>query len=347
MKVKHIELIRAVLLSGIAVSCVEITADSGIVKEFNDFMSSNNMSNEQMKEYLKTGYSLSLLFGFRLEHVCSDYKEIENTYNFIVSRVAELMEVLGIQDDPVKVFAMFVYLYRSGYLSYNKEFYYSTDMKDMSSLNGVDVVRGTGVCRSISSMFTDVCQCLDYTAANLSVNVKNGVLGKQEGLSTVSLKDKDDGKKFARFIGKITSIIPLGNHLVTFVSTEDKALVFDPTNDVIMNMDSFRKYSLANDTGAKMTYSCFSNIVPSILGQIDLEVNVFGLNKASKKDNVQYEDFCSTYKEVLELIKDNEDIFEVFYESNLDLYKKIYDLTELQHGLIKRVVPFIPGKKRK
>ncbi len=347
MKVKHIELVRAVLLSGMIASCVEISADSGFVKEINDFMSANNMSNEQLREYIKTGYNLSLLLGFRLEHVCSDYKEIENTYRFIVSRVAELMEFMGIQDDPIKVFAMFVYLYRSGYLSYNGEFYYSTDMKDMSSLNGVDVVRGTGVCRSIASMFTDVCQCLNYSAANISVNVRNGVLNKKESLAFVPLKDKDDGKKFASVIGKVTSIIPLGNHLVSFVDTGERSLVFDPTNDVIMNMNSFRKYSFVNDTGAKMTYSCFSNLIPSILGQIDLDINIFGLNKSSKKENIQYEDYCAIYKEVLELIKNNEEIFRNFYESNALLYKRIYDLTNQQHGLVKRVIPFIPNKKGK
>lgn len=73
-----------------------------------------------------------------------------------------------------------MYLYRSGYLSVNHEFKYSNNMIDFPLLNGVDVVRGRGVCRSISSMFTDICNSVGLTASNVSVRVRPGMLKYSE-----------------------------------------------------------------------------------------------------------------------------------------------------------------------
>ncbi len=347
MKVKHLELVRAVFFTGVALSCIEITANQGIIKEFNDFLTSNNLTQDQIGDYLRMGYNLSLLVGFNLEKFCTDYREIQTLYDHVVNNVAELMEYFDIQDNPIKVFAMFVYLYRSGYLSHNKEFYYSPDMKDMSSLCGTDVVRGTGVCRSIASMFTDVCQRLNYSAANISVNVKGNVLDKRESLTTVLLHDKDNGRKFARIVGKFTSIVPLGNHLVTLVDTNKGGIVLDPTNDVVMNMDSLRSYSFVNNTGAKMTYSFVSNFAPWILGQMDTELNVVGLHKKSQGEGLDYDYYCRIYRETQELIESCPEVFERFYEANSCFYDEIYEKMEKQHGLIKRVIPIIPSKRKK
>ena len=114
---------------------------------------------EDITPYMSFAYNASILTGFQLEQLCKDYARMETFYNAVVCNIAELIEAFGIENDSVKIFALYVYLYRSGYLSVNHEFKYSNNMIDFPLLNGVDVVRGRGVCRSISSMFTD---CRSY-----------------------------------------------------------------------------------------------------------------------------------------------------------------------------------------
>ena len=166
MKIKDIEKIRLFLLGSAVVTRALTNADVA--------------SMEQVTSGLTMAYTLSVYTGFHLEQLTKDYERIESVYKLIVSNVAELMQCYGIEKDPVKVFAMFVYLYRSGYLSNDKSFMYSLNMKDLPYLCGADVIRGTGVCRSISSMFTDVCQYLGLNASNLGVKVLPKNLQKKE-----------------------------------------------------------------------------------------------------------------------------------------------------------------------
>ena len=98
MKIKHLEYIRALLLG----SSVVTTA----------------LTNSEIVD---------------LEQLTRDYEEIDGVYRLIVSNIAELVEVFNIQDDPVKVFALFVYLYRSGFLSYGKDFTFTTHYFNTSS----------------------------------------------------------------------------------------------------------------------------------------------------------------------------------------------------------------------
>lgn len=301
---------------------------------------------EQISSLCMMTYNISFLTGFHLEQFTKDYKEIENIYNFIVYRIAELIECYGINDDPVKIFALFVYLYRGGYLSKNKDFLYSFDIKDLPVLNGADVIRGRGVCRSISSMFTDVCNTVGLTACNVSVKVSSQSLDKKEQLSPINLSDEKNNKKLARIAGKVMSIFPLANHLVTIVGDGKKVGVFDPTNDIYMNMRSFGKYEFINTTGAKMSYKTISNIFPSLLGQMRTKINLFELYKYSKMEKISYEEYKQKYRELLELIKEKPEIIEAFYQINKELYDRLSTLCEEEHGMLKRMIPIIPEKRR-
>lgn len=333
MKIKQLEAIRGILLCG------------GIVTTA---LTKNNVADlEQISSICMASYNLSLLTGFHLEKLTSDYEEIKSIYNLIVNNFVELVEALEIQDDPVKVFALFIYVYRNGYLSNNKDFMYSFNMKDLAFLNGADVVRGRGVCRSISSMFTDVCKELGFTAANVSVKVSSKSLKMKEKLSPVELRAEEESGKLVRAIGKVLYLFPIANHLVTIVNDGKNVGVFDPTNDVYMNMASLGRYEFINNTGATMSYKTISNVGPLLFGQMNTKVNLLDLYKYSKMDQITYEEYKKKYEEVIELIKSNPSIFEIFYDINEYFYSLLGSLCEKQDGMVKRMVPIIPNKKSK
>lgn len=344
MKVRHIENVRLVMLASYIAAKVFVGNDDTIFREVNEFLLSNGISMEDITPYMSLAYNASVLTGFNLEQICKDYDRIDTFYNAVINNIAELIEAFGIEKDPVKVFALYVYLYRSGYLSVNKEFKYSTDMKDLPMLGGVDVVRGRGVCRSISSMFTDVCNSVGLTASNVCVKVKPNMLKMSEDLSLRGLDSEVRGKKFAKIIGKVTTVLPIGNHLITAIEHDNQTGMYDPTNDVFMHVIGSRKYGFVNNTSATMSYSFTSNIVPRIFGQMNTEVDVVHLRMLSMKQRLAYEEYKVIYDEINKFIKENEYIFEEFYKINLPYMREIEKLTKDQHSMVKRMFPIVPIK---
>lgn len=344
MKIRHIENVRLVMLASYIAAKVFVGNDDTIFREVNEFLLSNGISMEDITPYMSLAYNASVLTGFNLEQLCKDYDRIDTFYNAVINNIAELIEVFGIEKDPVKVFALYVYLYRSGYLSVNKEFKYSTDMKDLPMLGGVDVVRGGGVCRSISSMFTDVCNSVGLTASNVCVKVKPNMLKMSEDISLRRLDSEVRGKKFAKIIGKVTTVLPIGNHLITAIEHDNQTGMYDPTNDVFMHVIGSRKYGFVNNTSATMSYSFTSNIVPRIFGQMNTEVDVVHLRMLSMKQRLAYEEYKVIYDEINKFIKENEYIFEEFYKINLPYMREIEKLTKDQHSMVKRMFPIVPIK---
>lgn len=338
MKIRDIENIRALLLY--------LTIATSILSRDNSLLLESDISIEDLNSFLSIGYDLSIIFGFELEQLTKDYKEIKHYYNDVISNTSNLVKDFKFDNDPIKTFSLFVYLYRSGYLSHQKNFLYSFDMKDISLLSGVDVIRGTGVCRSISSMFTDVCNSVGLAAKNLAVRTTRNCLANGESLSIADLKVESQDKIFAKIVEKITSILPLANHLVTVIDCGNKTGVYDPTNDIFMQMYKYNRYVVINDCESYMTYNGFSNFVPKFLGQVDTEINMFKLKKLAEGLKISYEEYCDLYKVGLETIKQNLDFLEVFYQTNLPLYNDINRLTKKQHGMIKRMIPLVPKIKR-
>ena len=344
MKIRHIENVRLVMLASYIAARVFVSNDDTEFSEVNNFLLSNGISMEDITPYMSLAYNASVLVGFNLEQLCKDYERIEAFYNGVVCNTAELIEAFGIEKDPVKVFALYVYLYRSGYLSVDHEFKYSTNMKDLPMLGGVDVVRGRGVCRSISSMFTDVCNSVGLTASNVCVKVKPNMLKMSEDLSLRGVDSEVRGKKFAKIIGKVTTVLPIGNHLITAIEHDNQTGMYDPTNDVFMHVIGSRKYGFVNNTSATMSYSFTSNIVPRIFGQMNTEVDVVHLRMLSMKERLAYEEYKVIYDEINEFIKENEYIFEEFYKINLPYMREIEKLTKDQHSMVKRMFPIVPIK---
>lgn len=347
MKIKHLENIRLVLLSLNIVSTILTKGNNQLFNELEELLNNGNISLEDYRYYSLLAFDISVLTGFKMEQLTKDYERIESFYNAVISNTAELIEALGIQDDPVKVFALFVYLYRSGYMSVDKHFMYSINMKDLPLLNGVDVIRGTGVCRSISSMFTDVCNSVGLSATNVCVRANGDGLNKKEALSLVSLEVEKRGRFFANIVGKVTSIIPIGNHLVTAIEHDNATGIYDPTNDIFMHTIGQRRYPFINDTSATMSYSFISNLFPKMLGQMDTEANYMYLKSLSNKNKIDYEQYRSIYEEINRMILANQFLFEEFYKINLPYYREVSKLANEQHGMIKRMFPIIPGKSKK
>jgi hypothetical protein len=148
-------------------------------------------------------------------------------------------------------------------------------------------------------------------------------------------------------VGKVTSVIPLGNHLVTAIEHDTETGMYDPTNDVFMHIIGSRKYGFVNSTSATMSYSFISNVFPKLLGQMNTQPNFRVLNGLSYNEKIDYEKYKFIYEEINQLILEHQYLFEEFYKINLPYYREISKLADEQNGMIKRMIPIIPKKLRK
>lgn len=297
-----------------------------------------------LRDVFTTLYGINFYTSFRFEQVTSDYKEIKCLYDEVIKNTAQTFRDLEIANNPVAVFAMFVYLYRKGYLSYQKHFEYSNSMLDLPMLYGVDVVRGSGVCRSISSFFTDLCNELGMKSTCMAVYVSSANLDKKEELTCAELIHNENSEKVVAFISAFTRIIPIANHFISHVSTGDTGYVFDPTNDLFLYKGKGKKLIFANDTSASMSHVYFSEIVSGILGQANITLRYVQQYKEFQLPSVSYEEYVAVYRDTLSFLEKNVDTLENLFTQNHLLYTNLSLLCEQQDSLIKRLVPLFPHK---
>lgn len=352
MKLKTQELIRGIELGsylGVSLLLNILGEGSNIeqVREIISFLENHQIDLNQIREILSNVYMLDYLSSFKTQTLTSDYKELKCMYDEIIYNTSKFYKEFGMED-PISIFATYVYMYRSGYFSYEKKFLYSNNMKDFAKLSGLDVVRGKGVCRSISSMLTDIYNEMDMSSYNLTVNTSSEDIKRLKKLNYVQLESESESKNFVKFVGIITKYFPLANHLITMVEKDGKNYIFDPTNDGLLRCyNSFLLQVNEKEEFFMKNYSFgLSNFMFNIFGQYSDGINVIAKSKQLSLPTVSDKEYEEMYLKTLKLCLENKDIFESFYQNNKYLIEQIYSLSENQSGLIKRLIPIIPNKKK-
>ncbi|MDE5889144.1 MAG: hypothetical protein K2H20_03895, partial [Bacilli bacterium] len=226
----------------------------------------------------------------------------------------------------------YVYLYRKGFFSYNHQFSYSSSCKDFSKLTGADVVAGKGVCRSISSMFVDICNQNGMEASNIPVKVNPKKFNDEVNLCPIKLNYEDSGN-LGNIVSLISSFIPLGNHVTSHIVQNGVKYEFDPTNDILLTEENGKLY-ISGSTNSYVTHDRIFSFIPYFLGQIDFNIKeIIGI-KDCKLSTITHDEYVKVYRETLEMIKDNLDVFERFYQDNKDKYNEIASIACNQNSMI-------------
>lgn len=314
-----------------------LTRDLDVFKVINTFLESNNMNLEDIRSLTSGVLCLDIVTSYRREQYTSEYKELKGLYSDVVSNIAELLKGFEFEN-PVSIFAAYMYMYRNGYLSHNKYFTYSTNMKDFSYLNGLDVIRGEGVCRSIGSLLTDIYKEMGLDSHNLLVRVKKRSFDSLEDLCSVPMNKTEKGNKFANIVGNLTTFLPLSNHLITDVEYNGKNYILDSTNDIYLYNE---KGKLILPNGKFWKESRLTSIVTTTVGQININLNFIKKYKQFNLPSISNEEYRKIYLQALNLIKDNIDILEKFYSDNRGLFDEIKILSDKQNNFIKRIFPMV------
>ena len=285
-------------------------------------------------------FTIGTVAHFYVEKKTEEYQSLKEYYNKVIDNFISFAQSLDIKD-PIEIFSLYVYLYRGGYLSYNHQFTYDIDMKDLSLLNGLDVIRGTGVCRSISSMLTDIYQRIGFNSSNLSVNTNGETIQNLSHLCPLKLEKSEKGGKFAKVISSFTKVIKLPNHLITIVDDTKYSYPLDPTNDGILYPSKFGKLRVHNNPKLGMQNYVSVLTLQSLMGNFTTPNKIPGVLRQLNMDTIELSTFEFLYRNTLGIIERNKDKLNSFYEENKDLYERIYLESENINSMLGRIIPVI------
>lgn len=301
----------------------------------------------EIREILLKIYEIDILASFRTQTITSEYKELKSRYDEIINNTSVFYKSIELSE-PVSIFATYVYMYRSGYFSHNQKFRYSFNMLDLAKLNGLDVIRGTGVCRSISSLLTDIYTRMGLTSYNLAVSVTKEKLSKMEELNPIPLeKELKKDSKLEKLILLLAKYLPSSNHLITTVEHNNLNYIFDPTNDGFLQNKNATKIAIASNPNVEIRNYTIGiiNTFHNLLGQYPDGINLVKKYHTLTKPTISNEEYKIRYFETLKLCIQNEKIFQEFYYQNQKNIDKIHNLSQNQSGLIKRTFPIYTKKK--
>lgn len=345
-QIRKIELttyLSSVLISIIFTSCQNKEEVEQILNLLNEY----DIDLNEVRNILLKIYEIDMLASFRTQTITSEYKELKSRYDEIINNISEFYKSIELLD-PVSIFATYVYMYRSGYFSHNQNFRYSFNMLDLAKLNGLDVIRGTGVCRSIASLLTDIYNKMGMNSYNLSVSVTKEDLNAMKELCPLLLeKEQKEDTTLEKAIILVTKYISIPNHLITTVEHNNLNYIFDPTNDGFLQNVNARKIAIASEPNIQIRNYTIGliNTFHNLLGQFPDGINLIQKYHTLTKPTISYEEYQKRYLETLKLCIQNEKLFQEFYHQNQKNIDEIYNLSQEQNGLIKRLIPINIKKK--
>jgi len=142
----------------------------------------------------------------------SVYKECFGLYKEYIKDLAAFIKQFSFSN-PKEIFLYFDFLFQHGLLSYNMQnnyYTYKNEIEYMEELLGARVLSGTSVCRHKASLVADVFKELRYDAIVL--------------LCTFTTND----------ILNELFLFPKLNHAVVGVMHENKKIIYDPQNSLIL-----------------------------------------------------------------------------------------------------------------
>lgn len=240
---------------------------------------------------LSSGFSMigSYIGTFiKIKDDLSTINEIQKIYDEIIRHYSKLNEVFDF-NNPVEIYALYVYAVEKGYLSFHHNFEYGQTYDDLKKeifgLSSLEIILGHGVCRHFSGMLNDIFK-------------ESGVDSKR---CYVFLADE----------GKKNLYTP--NHAIVVAKKDDLMHILDPTNSIIF------KPGDSNSIYVSGKHYVYINPYERLkLGK--------NLEFTSEKDDEtlmnRSKKICSENRDMLKsFYKENKDLYEEIAQKKLSLQK--------------------------
>lgn len=240
---------------------------------------------------LSSGFSIigSYIGTFiKIKDDLSTINEIQKIYDEIIRHYSKLNRIFDF-NNPVEIFALYVYAVEKGYLSFHHNFEYGqTDEdveKEISGLSSLEIILGHGVCRHFSAMLNDIFK-------------ESGVDSKR---CYVFLADE----------GKKNLYTP--NHAIVVAKKDGLMHILDPTNSIIF------KPGDSNSIYVSGKHYVYINPYERLKLGKNLE---FTSEKDDETQMNRSKKICSENRDMLKsFYKENKDLYEEIAQKKLSLQK--------------------------
>ena len=208
------------------------------------------MREREIQEYDNSIQTVYLDAVISAQQKIDRYKKKCDAYSYYMEqcqREAKLIRYLAdeFQDDRMYM-AIFVYLYRNGYLSFNKSFEYGKDDEQIDCNMGLSIITGKGICRNIAAHFKDVLNAIKQQTLDNTSTFFVGTNINEERDRVIPLKELPKELKIKYAKGPKNNEEPsnnrqseteydfLPNHAEVIVMKDprksSKLMMYDPTN---------------------------------------------------------------------------------------------------------------------
>ena len=224
----------------------------------------------------------------KIKDELSTINEIQKIYDEIIRHYSKLNEVFDF-NNPVEIFALYVYAVEKGYLSFHHNFEYGqTDdetEKEILGLSGVEIILGHGVCRHFSGMLNDIFK-------------ERGVDSKK-----CYVFSDDEGKKK----------LYISNHVIVTTEKDGLTYLLDPTNYITFKPSDSKSIYVSGDD-----YIYINPYERLKLGK-NLE---FSSREDDETQMNKSKKICSENRDMLKsFYKENKDLYEEIAQKKLSLQK--------------------------
>lgn len=209
--------------------------------------------------------------------------EMRKIYDEILKHYNELNKVFDF-NDPVEMFALYIYVLEKGYLSLHHRFKYHEVHKEIHGFLGIETILGKGVCRHTSATLVDIFK-------------NNGVISKECG---VVLGDEEE-------------LCYSTNHSIVEVEKDGIIYLLDPTNALTFKPSTSRSIYVCGED------YIYLNPLERLKIRKDLD---FTSKKDDKKIIKKTLKTCFKNKDILQsFYKENKDLYEDAAQKKLSIQR--------------------------
>lgn len=244
------------------------------------------------------------------------YKDTLACYNKILEIYSNLPKYLELSS-PLEISHLFSFMLWNGYFSLIKKHNYSHDSRMfIPSMSFLDVFKGGGVCLGYSELLSDYLNACNYNASVL-IGMYNPINKSFFPSNIICHTLKDVCNNY-----RIRNILFLeNNHANVLISFEDKLFIYDPTNELVLNVLNKSEAEVIGNYGAFLLdffESCFINpYLDSNFLKRELLRN--DIKKAFNRKEIE-----NSVKVTKKIIKKNIDLLEDVYQ-DVSPYLKLID----------------------
>lgn len=142
------------------------------------------------KEFIDKAIASYFWFYFDKKSIIETNTEIISLYDIFIDKCAKLIKELGISNNSLTTAIVLENIISLGILSNsNKDFNYGYVDKEIKYFEGINIIKGEGVCRNFSNLTKDIMERLNLYVENVWCSAFNKLNNTNHTINLIKYKD--------------------------------------------------------------------------------------------------------------------------------------------------------------